>query len=90
MFGAHIVAFNPGTGALVAGFSLNEDGTFTIAGLEPGPHVLRAEPLDDGDIESFFERVDADLDFSVRFHDRVVIVPRGGGTRNVEIKVTPK
>lgn len=90
VFGAHIVAFNPGTGALVGGFSLNEDGTFTIAGLEPGPHVLRAEPLDDGDIESFFERVDADVDFSVRFHDRVVIVPRGGGTRNVEIRVTPK
>lgn len=90
VFGAHVVAFNPATGALIGGFTLNESGAFTIAGLEPGPHVLRAEPLDDGDIESFFDRADADLDFNVRFHDRVVIVPRGGGTRNVEIRVNPK
>ena len=26
-----------------------------IAGLQPGPHILRAEPLDDGDINSFFD-----------------------------------
>lgn len=91
VFGAHVVAFNPATGALVGGFTLNEDGAFTIAGLEPGPHVLRVEPLDDGDIESFFDRsVDVDLNFGVRFHDRVVVVPRGGGTRDVEIKVNPK
>ena len=29
------------TGVLVGGFSLSEDGTFTIGGLEAGPHVLR-------------------------------------------------
>ncbi len=91
VLGAHVVAFNPATGALVGGFTLTEDGGFTIAGLEPGPHVLRVEPLDDGDIESFFDRtVNAQLDFAVRFHDRVVIVPRGGGTSGVEIRVNPK
>jgi hypothetical protein len=91
VLGAHIVAFNPATGALVGGFSLSEDGSFTIAGLEAGPHVLRVEPLDDGDIDSFFDSsVDVDLDFRVRFHDKVIAVPLGGGTRNHEIKVTPK
>jgi Matrixin len=91
VLGAHVVAFNPATGGLVGGFTLNEDGSFTIAGLEAGPHVLRVEPLDDGDIESFFDAsLDVDLDFRVRFHDKVVVVPLGGGTRNVEIKVTPK
>jgi len=91
VMGAHIVAFNTATSALVGGFTVNESGEFTIAGLEPGPHVLRVEPLDDGDIESFFDRsVTVDLSFGVRFHDRVVVVPRGGGTRDVEIKVSPK
>ena len=91
VIGAHIVAFNPATGRMVGGFSLSEDGSFVIAGLEPGPHVLRAEPLDDGDIESFFDdSLDVDVDFNVKFYERAVVVPRGGGTRNVEIRVTPK
>ena len=91
VFGAHIIAFNPSTGALVGGFTLNNDGAFTIAGLESGTYVLRAEPLDDGDIESFFDNSsDVDLNFGVRFHDRVVVVPLGGGAGDVEIKVTPK
>jgi hypothetical protein len=89
--GAHIVAFNPSTGAMVGGFTLTDDGAFTIAGLEPGPHVLRVEPLDDGDVESFFDRsMNVDVNFNVKFHDKVVVIPQSGGTRNVEIKVTPK
>jgi Matrixin len=89
--GAHIVAFHPATGHMVGGFSLSADGSFVIAGLEPGPHVLRAEPLDDGDIDSFFDdSLDVDVDFNVKFYERAVVVPRGGGTRNVEIRVTPK
>lgn len=91
VFGAHVVAFNPSTGALVGGFSLANDGAFSIAGLEPGAYVLRVEPLDDGDVESFFDSSsNVDLNFRVRFHDRVVAVPRGGGATGVEIKVTPK
>ena len=31
-----------------------------------------------------------DLDFQVKFHDRVVAVPRGGGIRGIEIRVNPK
>jgi hypothetical protein len=91
VLGAHIMAYNPNTGSLVGGFSLSEDGAFTIAGLEPGPHVLRVEPLDDGDIDSFLDAsLNVDIDFRVRFHDRVVVVPQGGGVRDVEVKVTPK
>jgi hypothetical protein len=89
--GAHVVAFNPKTGKLVGGFTLNEAGDFVIAGLEAGPHVLRAEPLDDGDVGSFFDDdFDVDLDFRVTFYDRIVAVPRGGGARDIEIKVTAK
>ena len=89
--GAHVVAFSPRTGKLVGGFTLNENGDFVIAGLEPGPHVLRAEPLDDGDVNSFFDDdFDVDVDFRVTFYERVVAVPRGGGARDVEIKVTAK
>lgn len=91
VLGAHVVAFNPRTGRMVGGFSLNEQGGFVIAGLEPGPHVLRVEPLDDGDIESFFDlTLNIDINFRVKFHDRVAVVPRGGGTNGIEIRVEPK
>jgi hypothetical protein len=89
--GAHVVAYSTRTGTLVGGLTLSAEGTYTIAGLEPGPYVLRAEPLDDGDIESYFDpSTDVDLNFRVQFHDRIVVVPRGGGVRDIEIKVTPK
>ncbi len=91
VLGAHVVAFNPASGKLIGGFSLSDDGGFVIAGLEPGPQVLRVEPLDDGDISSFFdETTDIDVDFKVAFYDKVVVVPRGGGARNIELKVQPK
>ena len=91
VLGAHVIAFNTRTGKLVGGFSLTQDGRFVVAGLEAGPHVLRVEPLDDGDVESFFDQtVDADTDFRVKFHDRVIVVPKGGGVSNVAITVIPK
>lgn len=91
VLGAHVTAFNPRTGKIVGGFSLNEQGDFVIAGLEPGPHILRAEPLDDGDIESFLDASsNVDVDFKVKFYERVTVVPRGGGTRGIEIKVVAK
>lgn len=91
VLGAHVVAFNLRTGKLVGGFSLSEDGRFVIGGLEPGPHALRVEPLDDGDIESFFDlTLNIDQNFRVKFYDRIVVVPRGGGTSNIEVRVEPK
>jgi Matrixin/Carboxypeptidase regulatory-like domain len=89
--GAHVVAFNTRSGKLVGGFTLNDNGDFVIAGLEPGTAILRAEPLDDGELNSFFsDDFDVDLDFRVAFYERVVAVPRGGGVRDIEIKVRPK
>jgi hypothetical protein len=91
VLGAHVIAYNLRTRHLVAGFSLNQQGEFVIGGLEPGPHVLRAEPIDDGDVESFFDlTLNIDTNFRVKFHDRIVVVPRGGGADDVEIRVDPK
>lgn len=91
VLGAHVVAFNPATGRLIGGFSLSQDGSFVIGGLEAGTYVLRVEPLDDGDATSFLESsLTVDADFKPAFYDRLVTVPRGGTSRNVELKVVPK
>jgi len=91
VFGAHVIAFNTRTGKLVAGFTLSDTGAFVIGGLEPGPHALRVEPLDDGDIESFFDTtLNVDTNFQVKFHDKLVVVPRGGGVSNISISVVAK
>ncbi|MEO5895236.1 MAG: matrixin family metalloprotease, partial [Vicinamibacterales bacterium] len=91
VFGAHVIAFDTRTGKLVAGFTLSNAGAFVIGGLESGPHVIRVEPLDDGDIESFFDlTMTVDTNFQVKFHDKIVVVPRGGGVNNVSISVVAK
>lgn len=87
--GAHVVAFNPETGALVANFSLNENGDFVIARLEPGPYLLRVEPLDDADVESFFSEP-VDVDFRVTYSPKIIVAPRGGSSPSIEIRVTSK
>lgn len=92
VFGAHVVACNVSTGALHASFSLSSDGTYVIAGLEPGVYVLRAEPLDDADVESFFdEDAFVEVDFQPAYATSLGVVPSGGraGTR-VDIAVQPK
>jgi hypothetical protein len=91
VLGAHVVAFDTRTKKLIGGFSLSDDGSFVIAGLDPGPHILRVEPLDDGDIESFFDAtLNIDVNFKSQFYNRIVVVPRGGGTSDVELKVVAK
>jgi hypothetical protein len=91
VFGAHVVAFDPGNGALVGTFSLDNEGRFAMRGLSPGPHIIRVEPLDDADIESFFTAsMTVDLDFRVTFLNRLVVVPRAGDSGAVEIAVVGK
>jgi hypothetical protein len=91
LFGAHVVAFDPALGSLVGNFTLNAQGEFSIAGLSPGAHVLRVEPLDDADVDSFFESSrTVDVAFKVTFHDRLVIVPRQGNSGPVNIEVARK
>lgn len=88
--GAHVLAFNPSTGKLIAGFSLSDDGTFVVGGLEPGPHVVRVEPLDDADINSFVDSSNVDINFKPAFYTRLVTVPSGGTAGRIEMKVVPK
>jgi hypothetical protein len=91
LFGAHVVAFNLRTSALVGNFSLDDSGSFVIAGLEPGVYVVRTEPLDDGDAESFFDApARVNVDFKAAIHPRLVIVPRGGASDAIDIEVVPK
>jgi hypothetical protein len=91
VFGAHVVAFDTRTGELVGNFSLSADGAFSIAGLHPGPHVIRVEPIDDADTSSFFDLAEpTDVDFRVKYLDRLVIVPRGGDSGSVQIPVVAK
>ena len=91
VFGAHVVAFNAATGVMVAGFTLNAQGQFSIGGLSPGPHIVRVEPIDDADVDSFFDASHiADIDFRVAFLDRVVVVPKGGDSGEVALKVVRK
>jgi hypothetical protein len=91
VLGAHVMAFDVRTQKLVGGFSLSDDGSFVIAGLDPGPHVMRVEPLDDGDIESFFDAtLNIDVNFRAQFYEKIVVVPKGGGTSGVELKVVAK
>jgi hypothetical protein len=88
--GAHVTAYHLRTGDLVAGFTLDQAGAYVIAGLHPGPYVVRVEPLDDGDVESFLPRASVDVDFRVTFLDRVVFVPAGGNIAGLDVRVTGK
>ncbi len=91
ILGAHVIAFNPETGELIGGFSLNREGEFQVAGLSPGSHVIRVEPLDDADLESFFGRSDpVDVNFGVTFYDRLFVAPAGGVGERFTVTVRPK
>jgi hypothetical protein len=91
VFGAHIVAFHLESGDLVAGFSLSSDGGFSIAALAPGPYVVRVEPLDDADIDSFFSTGQGvDLDFRPRFYPETVVVAKGADRGGIDVAVVAK
>ncbi len=88
VFGAHVVAYGLRSGQIVGGYSIGDDGEFVISGLEPGSYVVRVEPLDDGDLESFFDdtrRVDAD--FGVTYYPKLAVAPRSGVAGDIDITV---
>jgi hypothetical protein len=87
--GANVIAFNPQTGSLISNFS-NADGTFRIAGLTPGPHVIRVEPIDDADIDSFLEPQGVNVNFQVTFYDKLIVAPVGGASTSFEVTVQSK
>jgi len=90
VIGAHVIAFNPKTGVSIGGFSIGEGGTFLIAGLTPGAHVIRVEPLDDADIDSFFSPSGIDVDFQVTLFPRLIVAPEGGASDRFDVSVRPK
>ena len=76
--GAHVLAFHLESGRLVGNFTLSNTGRYVIAGLAPGAYVVRVEPLDDGDLSSFFEDVGpVDTEFRAAFAAELVIVGPG-------------
>jgi hypothetical protein len=70
---------------------LNNQGQFAIAGLSPGVYLLRVEPLDDADTDSFFDASrNIDIDFRTAFLDQVVVVPKAGDSGEVTLAVVRK
>lgn len=89
VMGAHVVAFNPETGVLIGNFTLDRSGNFVIARLPPGAYLLRVEPIDDAEPDSFFP-TPIDTDFRVTYAPRMVVAPKGGSSNPIEIRVLPK
>jgi hypothetical protein len=89
VMGAHVVAFNPETGVLIGNFTLNAAGDFVIARLPPGAYILRVEPVDDAEPDSFFPSA-IDTDFRVTYAPRTVVAPHGGSSPSIEIRVQAK
>ncbi len=57
-----------------------------IGGLSPGSYVVRVEPLDDVESDSFFNSA-VDIDFRASYASRVVVAPPGGGVDGVDVQV---
>ena len=88
LFGAHVTAFNPKTAETVASFSLNQQGEFVVSGLVPGLYVVRVEPLDDADLDSFFgDDTVVNTGFAPTYFAKLVAVPAGGSGASIEVKV---
>ena len=78
---AHVVAYEPALDHTVGGWTDGE-GNYEIAGLPDGRYVLRVNPIPEGHTEStyFLPFGQADRDFSVSVHPRLVTVSDGGTT----------
>jgi hypothetical protein len=90
IFGAHVAAFDLEGGVLIGGFTINDAGDFQISGLRPGAYVIRVEPLDDADIDSFFDPDHVEIGFRPTFYSRLVAAPAGGSGPRFDVVVTPK
>ena len=91
LFGAHVVVSNINTGGLTGGFSLDAQGNFVISSLAPGLYLVRAEPLDDADVSSFFSAdTVVNVNFRPTYYSKLVSVPKHGAGGSFEIQVQPK
>ena len=89
VFGAHIAALNLETGDIIGGFTLNAQGDYVIGALPAGAYVVRVEPIDDADPESFFPGI-VDVNYSVTYSPRVVIAPASSNAEGVDVQVRPR
>lgn len=87
VYGAHVVAFGLASGEMIGSYTLSPEGDFVIAGLREGAYVLRVEPLDDADLESFFGPANVDIAFGVTYAPRLAVVQAGGATASIVIPV---
>jgi hypothetical protein len=91
LFGAHVIASNVATGGLTGGFALDAQGSFVISSLAPGLYLVRAEPLDDADVSSFFgSDTVLNTNFRQTYFTGLVSVPKGGAGASFELKVQAK
>ncbi|MGE3310410.1 MAG: matrixin family metalloprotease [Limisphaerales bacterium] len=94
VFGAAVFA-EGAQGDLLAGTVSREDGTFSLAGLLAGVHVIRSAPLDPATSLNYLVR-GADISAAytaaqtsfVPSNDRVVTLPAGGTVANADLDVT--
>jgi hypothetical protein len=88
VYGAHVVAFNPANGKIVAAFTLDRNGNYTISGLDPGAYIVRVEPIDDLDLESFFSSTDpVNTNFAIAYYQNPAVVASGQTTSGVDFAV---
>jgi hypothetical protein len=88
VYGAYVNAFNPFTGETI-GFFTDRNGRFQIEGLQPGPHVVRVNPITEPTTPedySFPDRL-VDTDFrDALFEGRAEVGP-GQTTSNINFEV---
>ena len=91
VYGAHVTAFNPATGDVVAGYTLTDRGEFVISALKPGQYIVRVEPLDDIDLDSVFDPDTViNINFQIAYYGKPVAVPAGGAGASITIAVKSK
>jgi hypothetical protein len=91
LLGAHVIVSNVTTGGLTGGFALDAQGSFVISSLAPGLYLVRAEPLDDADVSSFFgSDTVLNTNFRQTYFSHLVSVPKGGAGASFELKVQAK
>ena len=62
-----------------------------MAGLVAGTYVVRVEPLDDGDVNGFFDgTTPVDTDFRAAFYQTLVTISAGAGSPMINLTVSPK
>ena len=82
--GAHVLTFDPDTGALVGGFA-RRDGRFSIGGLLPGPKVVRVESIVEDPYE--YSTQNDPHDFPVTYLPRLIAVQAGSTVRGIDIEI---